>query len=403
MNRFFVKFFLIIFLFLPTVSFAQVSKIIFTSEIQTIKPNTLSAPITIQTQDDSGNSYQTNETIDIEFNSSSPTGQFLNSAGNAVTKYISKNTSNRTFYYKDSSEGDFVLSIKGVGRDTDKIWTANQNIKISSGISSNNDDGQVSQTVFSISASKSNNQNKNQSDQLEVLTTGDKTIFVGSPTLFQAIIKKNNTGNSPEFDWSFGDGNVGLGQSFSHTYKYSGTYTAVLSVRSGEIVYKNKIKVKVLDPNIVVNDGDGYLEIINNGDIDTDLFNWKIEFDGKGFVFQPNTIISANSNIKIDKSLLKMKGLENSKDLVLKNVFGTKIFYRPNVDLVDVGQKLNDIKNDTIKIENKIKSIDKGQINNQKLTDETGLNKSSDNIIYESPKRDGVINHVFNFFINLFK
>ena len=107
---------------------ADISKIVFTTEEQHIKQNELSGPITIQVQDSSGNTFQTPETIDLEFISSSETGEFLGSTGNPATKTMSRNTSNRTSYYKDSNEGSFVLTIKAVGRESGKSWEASQNI-----------------------------------------------------------------------------------------------------------------------------------------------------------------------------------------------------------------------------------------------------------------------------------
>ncbi|KKT20794.1 MAG: hypothetical protein UW06_C0054G0001, partial [Parcubacteria group bacterium GW2011_GWE1_43_8] len=62
---------------LPIVSYAQVSKIVFTTEPQTVKPGEISGTITVQLQDSAGSSYKATETVDVEFLSSSASGEFL--------------------------------------------------------------------------------------------------------------------------------------------------------------------------------------------------------------------------------------------------------------------------------------------------------------------------------------
>lgn len=110
----------------------DVSSIVFTTEPQSIKPDELSGPITIQTQDASGNSFQTPETIDLSFKSSSPTGEFLGGTGKSASKVtMSKNTANRTVYYRDTSEGSFTLTANARGRTSALEWSANQQITIS--------------------------------------------------------------------------------------------------------------------------------------------------------------------------------------------------------------------------------------------------------------------------------
>src|SRR3989344_5964448 len=67
------KFLLALFLLLmlPVISYAQVSKIVFTTEPQTVKPGEISGTITVQLQDSAGSSYKATETVDVEFLSSS--------------------------------------------------------------------------------------------------------------------------------------------------------------------------------------------------------------------------------------------------------------------------------------------------------------------------------------------
>lgn len=115
----------------PSICSAEVSKLVFVTDSQMIAPDTLSEAITIQAEDENGESFQTTETIDLEFLSSSPSGEFLGGTGKPAQKYMSKNTAKRTFYYRDSGEGDFTLTINAKGRESGKEWTANQMIIVS--------------------------------------------------------------------------------------------------------------------------------------------------------------------------------------------------------------------------------------------------------------------------------
>ena len=83
-----------------TVSFAEISQIVFITRSQEIKPNEISEALTFQLQDITGSPFKTPETLDIQFISSSQTGQFLNNSGNPATTYMSKNTANKTFIIK---------------------------------------------------------------------------------------------------------------------------------------------------------------------------------------------------------------------------------------------------------------------------------------------------------------
>ena len=244
------------------------------------------------------------------------------------------------------------------------------------------------------------------SSQLEIIAGSDRTTSPGSPIWFQATIKKNTTSASPELNWSFGDGNVGVGPLVSHTYKYPGDYAVVLSARAGDIFSVSRLKVKVLQSDIAVSDGGEYLEISNNGNTETNLFNWKVENKGKGFIFQPNTIILPKSSIKLDKSLLTMKGYDNSLGTCLKNSFGEEIFaVAPvkEVDLNEVSKNIENIKKEVLAIQNKMPSAitDKAEIRNE-ITEKTETATSTENIIYQVPKPESLIAKLTNFIKRVF-
>lgn len=254
--------------------------------------------------------------------------------------------------------------------------------------------------------------------QLEILAGSDRTTSPGSPIWFQATVKKNTTGASPELNWSFGDGNVGVGPLVSHTYKYPGDYAVVLSAGAGDIFSVSRLKVKVAESNLSVSDGGEYLEISNNGSTEINLFNWKIENNGKGFIFQPNTIVLAKSSIKLDKSLLMMKGLDNSLGLSLKNSLKEEVFaVAPvvpikEVDLKEISKNLGNIKKEFSVVQEKANNLGLVSANvfptvstNEKIeTDSINspqATTSAENIIYEAPKNPGIFSRTWNFLIGM--
>lgn len=401
--------YLFIFALTPIICLAQIDKVVFTSEVQIIKPGEISDPITIQTQDSSGNIYQTSETLDVQFVSTSPIGEFLNSSGNPVTTYMSKNTANKTFYYKDSKEGEFQITVNIRGRESGIELTANQPITISSDISryfSNDSGGEVlSASTTKQETGGSTTNVSSPSSKLEVLAGENRITSPGSPIWFQATIKKNNVLAPLELSWSFGDGYVGVGSTVSHTYKYPGDYVVVLSAKAGDLFSVSRLKVKVFNFKIKVEDKGDYIEISNENNSEINLFNWKIENEGKGFIFQPNTIILPHASIKLDKSLLTLKGYDNSLGISLKNALKEEIFTaapKLEINTKEIANKLANIKSETDLIRNKI------VLNSKLKTEAIILNKEAtttvdqQNIIYKASKSENLFSKLTNFVKRVF-
>jgi hypothetical protein len=389
----------LLFLVFPAISFAEISQIVFTTDSQNIQPNILSLPITIQVQDSKGVSSPTPETMDVQFVSTSATGKFLNSSGNPATTYISKNTANKSFYYKDSTEGTFTITINIRGRDSGIELDASQNIEVSSGasqISNNSDEGSSGGSSESSSSRESNTNVSTPNSKFEISAGTDRATSPGSPIWFQAVIKKNTANSDPVLNWSFGDGNVGSGYLVNHEYKYSGDYVVVLTARAGDIFSVSRLKVKVAEPNIFVTDNGNYFEISNNGNAEINLFNWKIENAGKGFIFQPNTIILPHSSIKLEKNLLMMKGLDNSQELRLKNSFGQKVFAIAHIE--NLNQEASVIQTE-FQTSNQNPKIIKKEAVSEIIPEVT---TSTDNIVYEAPRQVGLISRLTNFLKRVF-
>ncbi len=272
------------------------------------------------------------------------------------------------------------------------------------------------------------------SSQLEVVSGSDRFINLGSPINFQAVVKKNTVPNSRiDFNWSFGDGNVGVGQSVNHTYKYPGEYAVVLNARAGDVYSVSRFKVRVGDVNISLTLGDEYIEIFNNSKSELNLFNWKISHNHKAFIFQSDTIVLPNSKLTLDKSMLSIKGEQTNGETILRDSRG-KVVVKivdplPSVPMSDIQKQADDIWNEVSLVVDRAISAklvtEKNPpilaVSNKPNTQigisnsETNINPKAevlgdaytednqDEIIYEAPKKKGLVNNFFGFFADLFR
>lgn len=115
---------------IPSFVVAEINRFQFVTSPQTIVHDTTSSPITIQAQNQNDEKEVIEETYDLTFVSTSPTGNFLGSSGKTVTKTMAKGTAQRTFYYSDSTLGTYTLTVTAVGRTTKKSFSASQSISV---------------------------------------------------------------------------------------------------------------------------------------------------------------------------------------------------------------------------------------------------------------------------------
>jgi hypothetical protein len=256
----------------------------------------------------------------------------------------------------------------------------------------------------------------------------DRLTSPGSPISFQATIKRNSSSNGGViFGWSYGDGEVGSGALVSHSYKYPGEYAVVLNAKAGNNFAVSRLKVRVVEPNLAIGFGDGYVELSNNSDSEINLFNWKIIHNGKGFVFQPDTIVLPKSKIKIDNSLFTMKS-EIEGRTVLRDALGREVLNivepMSNGDKEKVVTRLNDMQKSAMSLldealakglvfesssEPKVfipqgkRAVANVLVANEDTIEEqaTTSNQSLDNVIYEAPKNQGVLSRAWQFLISM--
>ena len=325
---------------LPAVSYAQVSKIVFTTEPQTVKPSEISGVITIQLQDSAGNSYKATETVDVEFLSTSASGEFLSpSSDNIVTKTISTGSANKNFRYRDSMNGTFIMTVKATGRTSGDIWNANQVIAISDSVSTSTTTATTTEEV--ITANPSSNQGSSSSGSssahysaaplsslkilpgFEVSAGRDRLGTVGSPLEFKVETNIEYTNNSI-FVWNFGDGREGGGEVVSHTYMYPGEYVLMLNVAGPRGKAVSRINIKIVSPELAItNVSRERIEIANNSKSEVSLFGRALVTKDKVFAFPRDTIIKAGQKISFGADVTGLDASGQSSVSLL--IVGTEI------------------------------------------------------------------------------
>ena len=334
-------FFIILLALLPAISHAQVSKIVFTTEPQVIKPGEISGTITIQLQDSTGSSYQTAETVDVEFLSTSTSGEFLSpNSESTVTKTISMGSANKNFRYRDSMNGTFVMTVKATGRTSGDIWSANQTITISDSASTSATTAATTEETAATSPPSSNQGSSSSGSSsahysaaplsslkilpgFEVSAGRDRLGTVGSPLEFKVETNIEYTNNSI-FVWNFGDGREGGGEIVSHTYMYPGEYVLMLNVAGPRGKAVSRINIKIVSPELAItNVSRERIEIANNSKSEVSLFGRALVTKDKVFAFPRDTIIKAGQKISFGTNVT---GLDTSgQSSVSLVVVGTEV------------------------------------------------------------------------------
>ncbi len=287
----------------------HVAGLIFTSYPQTIAPGEVSDEINLAMQDAAGNPAAPNETVYLEFYSTSAGGEFLNASREAVSKTWNSNWQKRSFYYRDSTSGTHTLKVVGTGKVSGKSWIAVQKIVVSGAVdeAGRSPAGGVSGQPQSAPAS------------IEARAGEDKTVTVGSAVYFvgEAVGLDGKPLENARFWWNFGDGKTQEGRSVSHIFMLPGAYTVGLHVSSGQYSASDYMTV-LATPNqlaikSVISGEGGHILFINNGQTMVDIGGWILEdSSGKRFIIPAETKIGPQAEVAFSNfstSLLGSDGL----------------------------------------------------------------------------------------------
>jgi PKD repeat protein/KaiC/GvpD/RAD55 family RecA-like ATPase len=115
-------------------------------------------------------------------------------------------------------------------------------------------------------------------------TESAKTVDTGVPVQFDASSSYDPDGTITSYDWSFGDGNTGVGIVANHAYAENGTYTVVLTVHDNDGLTNTSQDL------IVVNDRAPVAQfVLSTGTVDTGVF---VQFDASPSYDPDGTITS---------------------------------------------------------------------------------------------------------------
>jgi len=315
--------------------YAEVSQFVFTNEVRAIAPSVISESLTVQSQNSGGVQESVTETTDLVFQSSSGSGQFLNTSGNPVSTTMSKNTANRTFYYRDSTVGTHTLTVTATGRESGKVMRATQSITVGTSPNSpTNSLGSTASTTQSTSSTSNTSLSAHSSPSpafdskpvvsFEVSAGRNRFSSVGSEVVFKAepIKLSGVSENYIQYTWVFGDGATANGQTVSHRYAFSGEYVVVLNAVYSDRTAVSRTEVIVINPIFDIEYvSSGGVRLVNKSLGEVNVGEWVIEGGAHRLDIPRDTIIKQGKAITFP-----WRGtLTESNILVLKNPLGTVV------------------------------------------------------------------------------
>lgn len=318
--------FAIFFLNINVVFASDISQFVFTTNPQTIKPKEVSETLTIQAQDANGNSVKIPQTGCLHLETTSATGQFSSNSTNweSVSQLtMNKNTANRNFYYKDSSVGNYTLTVKAAltscSEWTTEEWIAKQDIIVSESASN----------PEPASESEPEQQTQQQEEtvwptepQIYAKAGPDKTAVAGADVYFsgQALGLQKEPLENARYLWNFGDGDIGEGQNTKHVYKYPGEYIVVLDVSSGKYSASDRLLVKVVENNLkIIEANENYIKLHNGSNVELDISSWFLRAENSLFKFPAKTFIKTDKDLIIDSSISDLKAKNQKAEILYPN------------------------------------------------------------------------------------
>ncbi len=326
---------LLFFFVAPASAAAQVAAVTFTSQPQNVDLSVPSLALTLAAQDASGNSVSGGipQTGCIALTTSSQTGQFSSSgtSWNPVSVLtMNKGTSNRSFFYKDSTAGTYSLSVLFALKpttvsDSCSSWPqsewgtllhASQSITVGAQNPGTTPSGETSSDNETTSSSTATTQETTTVSQAnvgsETLTTKIKAqpvVIAGAGSFFSGSASDSHgtKGSGTRYIWNFGDGATEEGQTVFHTYTYPGTYTVLLSVGSGDEAGIGRTSVQVASAQIgTLVEPDGSVLLSNQSSQELNIGLWNITSGTSTFPIPQDTILLGSQSIRFSPEVMHM-------------------------------------------------------------------------------------------------
>jgi len=165
----------------------------------------------------------------------------------------------------------------------------------------------------------------NDNPDLEISAGRDRLVAIGTPVSFEAKVRSPKTAYVADvrFKWSFGDGGFMTGPFASHTYYFPGEYEVVLNGVHQMNEAAARVRVRVVDTNIVINSADSrFIEIENKSKNELNLGGYFIQSGRSQFIVPQDTLILPGKNLKIPSAVSKISFVENVE---IKNPSGNVV------------------------------------------------------------------------------
>ncbi len=316
--------------FVPNVALSQVTNFVFTTDPQTVESGAVSTQILVQAQGPGGVSVGIPQTGCLLLDSASSQGQFSSSATNWSSVSVltmSKNTANRSFYYKDTQGGTYTLTVKVALKPEDVTksctswplgewniqWTATQSITIGGSSNSSDTSTTTSQTNTTQQTQTTTTASPVSSyvtpPEIQIFADGgdNRTVIVGADTEFygRAYNRDKEELTRVRFMWNFGDGSTAEGITVLHHFDYPGRYAVVLNIAEHRSAAADVIVVEAEPAQLSFElNPDGSVSIGNGAGRDLDLSRWIVRSFGREFILPDHSIILKDATMRITQKTL---------------------------------------------------------------------------------------------------
>jgi hypothetical protein len=250
---------------------------------------------------------------------------------------MSKNTANRTFYYRDTTSGTHTLTVTFTGRDTQKVYIASQQIIVgttqttTASSTQTNTDTQKETTQPQVTTTLSAHSDPVPLSDIyatlpfEVTSGRDRLATVGSELTFKGEVNKKSGISEQylEYIWNFGDGTTAQGQVVTHRYKFPGEYIVLLTARFSDKVAVSKTNVSVVETHVSALRVPGGIQITNNSSGEINIGEWKIITPSNSFTIPKDTLIGKRNTITLPLSVLM------NDEVSIENPLGVEMIKLP--------------------------------------------------------------------------